>query len=279
MIHHHQLKIDGEILPTMYDLPSENPEEPGVPDQFHAWQSELLTQTFVPPGCDSDRIMIASDMNLYYDLNRPRSYKRPDWYAVLDVPHLYGDEREPRMSYVIWQEKAAPSVVVELLSPSTEDEDMGRTQREPDEPPTKWEVYEQILGIPYYAVFSRYTDKFRAFKLDCGMYNEMVLPGRRLWIPELKLGLGVWNGRYHSLERKWLRWYDADNNWISTPAEQAEQLEKQLYLEKERTEQEAQRAEQEAQRAEQEAQRAEQEAQRAERLVAQLRAAGIEPDR
>ncbi len=85
-------------------------------------------------------------MNLYYDLNRPRSYKRPDWYAVPDVPHLYGDEREPRLNYVIWQEKAAPFVVVELLSPSTEDEDPGRTQREPDESPTKWEVYEQILG-------------------------------------------------------------------------------------------------------------------------------------
>ncbi|NES73756.1 MAG: Uma2 family endonuclease, partial [Okeania sp. SIO2D1] len=24
-----------ETLPTMYDLPSENPEEPGLPDQFH----------------------------------------------------------------------------------------------------------------------------------------------------------------------------------------------------------------------------------------------------
>ena len=25
-----------ETLPTMYDLPSENPEEPGLPDEFHA---------------------------------------------------------------------------------------------------------------------------------------------------------------------------------------------------------------------------------------------------
>jgi hypothetical protein len=24
-----------ETLPTMYDLPSENPEEPGLPDEFH----------------------------------------------------------------------------------------------------------------------------------------------------------------------------------------------------------------------------------------------------
>jgi hypothetical protein len=26
-------------LPTMYDLPSDNPEEPGLPDEYHLWQS------------------------------------------------------------------------------------------------------------------------------------------------------------------------------------------------------------------------------------------------
>ena len=32
-----------ETLPTMYDLPSEDPEEPGLPDEFHLWQAELLS--------------------------------------------------------------------------------------------------------------------------------------------------------------------------------------------------------------------------------------------
>ena len=31
-----------ETLPTMYDLPSEDQEEPGVPDEFHNFQPELL---------------------------------------------------------------------------------------------------------------------------------------------------------------------------------------------------------------------------------------------
>ncbi|MCP4350677.1 MAG: Uma2 family endonuclease [Desulfobacterales bacterium] len=259
MIHQHQLKNNGfaispdEMLPTMYDLPSENPEEPGVPDQFHTWQSELLTQTFVPPDYDPNCIMIASDLNLYYDVNHFRNYKRPDWYAALGVSKLYGDDLVPRMSYVIWQEKVVPFVVVELLSPGTEDEDLGRTQRKSKKLPTKWEVYEQILGIPYYAVFSRRTDKLRAFKHDGGMYHEIVLPDRRLWIPELKIGLGVWKGKYQG-ERDWLRWYDAQKNWIPTPVEQ----------EKQRAEHEKQRAEYEKQRAEHEKQRAEQEKQRAE---------------
>ena len=31
-----------EFLPTMYDLPSEDPEEPGLPDEFHLLQPQLL---------------------------------------------------------------------------------------------------------------------------------------------------------------------------------------------------------------------------------------------
>ncbi|MEQ8998095.1 MAG: Uma2 family endonuclease, partial [Coleofasciculus sp. B1-GNL1-01] len=38
-----------ETLPTMYDLPSEYPEEPGLPDEFHDWQAHLLSLTFCPP--------------------------------------------------------------------------------------------------------------------------------------------------------------------------------------------------------------------------------------
>ncbi len=26
----------------MYDLPSENPEESGLPDEFHDWQGDIL---------------------------------------------------------------------------------------------------------------------------------------------------------------------------------------------------------------------------------------------
>ena len=35
-----------EILPTMYDLPSEDPKEPGLPDEFHDYQPQLLRETF-----------------------------------------------------------------------------------------------------------------------------------------------------------------------------------------------------------------------------------------
>lgn len=256
-----------EILPTMYDLPSEDPEEPGLPDEFHLLQPRLLGETFRPPAFSSDQVFTASDLNLYYDSRHPNWYKRPDWFAVVGVPRLY-EQRDLRLSYVIWQEGVNPFVVVELLSPGTEKEDLGQTLREVNQPPTKWEVYEQILRVPYYVVFDRYTDELNIFVLTGDRYIEQDLSEPKFWIESLQLGLSLWQGAYQGLERLWLRWFDANGQWLPTPVEQ----------EQRQVEQERRRAEQERQRAEHERQRAEQERQRTERLIAQLRSLGIEPD-
>ncbi len=106
----------------------------------------------------------------------------------MGVPRLY-EEKDLRLSYVVWQEGVNPFIVVELLSPGTEKEDLGQTLRDLEQPPTKWEVYEQILRVPYYAIFDRYKYQFRVFKLDGGRYAEVALSESRLWI--LELGLGV----------------------------------------------------------------------------------------
>lgn len=210
-----------KILPTMYDLKSEDPEEPGLPDQFHIWQPRLLEDTFQPPNYPNDEIFIAADLNLYYDPNHTLWYKRPDWFAVLGVPRLY-QGRDLRLSYVIWQEGLAPSVVVELLSPGTEKEDLGQGLRDVNQPPTKWEVYEQILRIPYYIVFDRYTDELNVWQNVAGRYQGMTVDNNRVWLPELGLGIGLWLGNYQHIERLWLRWYDAGGNWVLTPQENAE---------------------------------------------------------
>lgn len=242
-----------EIFPTMYDLPSEEVEDAGLPDQYHLWQADLLEKTFCPPNYPRERIFVASDLNLYYDLRHPLWYKRPDWFAVIDVDRLY-EQREARLSYVIWQEGVDPFIAVELLSPGTEKEDLGQSERKKQRIPTKWEVYEQILRIPYYVVFNRYTDQLRLFELVRNRYREIALSSTQFWLPEIKLGLGLWSGEYQDLSRNWLRWYDESGNWIPTPAEQQRQW------------------------AEQEHQRAEQEHQRAERLAERLRQLGITLD-
>lgn len=56
-----------QSLPTMYDLPSEDPKEPGLPDTVHLDRPQLLEFTFLPPGWDAEQVFTASDLNLYYD--------------------------------------------------------------------------------------------------------------------------------------------------------------------------------------------------------------------
>jgi Uma2 family endonuclease len=243
-------------LPTMYDLPSEDPNEPGLPDEFHDFQPQILRETFQSGVYRPEEVFIGTDFNLYYDVRHTQWHKRPDWFVVLGVPRS-SYQTDLRWSYVVWQEGVNPFLVVELLSPGTEAEDLGQTLREINQPPTKWEVYERILRIPYYVIFDRYTNRLRAFHLVATHYTELDLPDQKLWLEDVQLGLGVWEGLYADAQGSWLRCYDALGHWIPTLAETAVQ---------------------ERQRADRAQQQADQAQQRADRLAAQLPELGVEPE-
>ena len=91
-------------------------------------------------------------------------------------------------------------------------------------------------------------------------YQSLELQGLGIWLEEVQLGLGLWQGSYQGVHRHWLRWYDKEGHWIPTAVELAQE-----------------QAEQQSQRADQEHRRADQEHRRAERLAAQLRSLGIDP--
>jgi Uma2 family endonuclease len=210
----------SESLPTMYDLPSEDPEEPGLPDLFHLRQPRLLDDTLSVPTYPAEQVFTACDLNLYYDLRHKLWHKRPDWFMCLGVTS--GPKQEDlRWSYVMWQEKVAPFLVVELLSPGTEDEDLGVKVREIGKPPLKWEVYEEILQVPFYVVYDRYENDLRVFERRNGQYELAKLEAPRFWFEALQVGLGVWEGCYGEVEGLWLRWYDETGNWLLTPEESA----------------------------------------------------------
>lgn len=279
-----------ETLPTMYDLPSDDPEGPGLPDEFHLLQPQLLSETFNSPQYPSEWVFMGTDLNIYYDVRYPLRYKRPDWFVAVGISRLY-ENGDLRNSYVIWQEGIHPFVVVELLSPGTAKEDLGEnitiaaadegqaevesTQESESELiqesdstklASKWEVYEQRLRIPYYVVFSRYTNRLRCFQLVGGRYCEQNLDSQqpRLEIPELEMSLGLWFGRFRGIERLWLRWLDAAGNWIPTYEETAVTAQTMT----QEAESRAQEAENRAQELEA---RLEQERREKEQLLARLR--------
>ena len=268
----------------MYDLPSEDPEEEYLPDQYHGRQPGILDDTFKPSNYSPDEIFTAADLHLYYDVRHTNWYKRPDWFAVVGVPSLY-DGYDLRLSYVMWQEQVSPFVVVELLSPSTQDEDLGRTVQQPGKPPTKWQVYERILRVPYYLIFSRYTNELQPFQLIGGHY-ELMTPTDGLYpVPELGLSFGLWQGIYKGVNRIWLRWFTESGEMIPTPEEQAEAAQQQA----EAAQQQAEAAQRQAEAAQAEVTTAQAEAaaaqerarlaeERAARLAAKLRELNIDLD-
>lgn len=264
---------DKSTLPTMYDLPSEDPEEPGLPDEFHDYQPALLSETFKLRDYTSEETFSAADLNLYYDPEH-NWYKRPDWFGVLGKP-AGCDSHELRLSYVVWQEEISPFIAVELISPGTENEDFGRTADERGRPPTKWTVYEKILQIPYYVIYDRYDDLLSGFRLVNGQYQPIKIGAdRKIWLPEANAGLGIWQGKYKRFTREWLRWYDRDG-WIPTIQEDSEQ---QLALLQQQASLLRQQALSERRAKEKAQQEATKEKARNARLQAKLKALGIDSD-
>ena len=70
------------------------------------------------------------------------------------------------------------------------------------------------------------------------------------WMPEMNLGLLLWEGLYEGKKDMWLRWCDLNDNLVATGAEKAAQ-ERAI---------------------------AQQERDRADRLAAKLRELGVDPD-
>ena len=252
---------------TMYDLPSEFVGEPGLPDEYHDLQPELLSATLRLTQYTAQERFTGTDMCLYYDDAHPLWHKRPDWFLAVGVPRLYKGS-DLRLSYVVKDEGVAPSVIVELLSPGTEQQDLGPFYRSSDRidpaipkrreidadlgegllpkdtalvdtvpqedefptsvnpkaamtPPSKWTVYEDILKVPYYITYSRYSDTLRCFQLSESKYVEAELDpdNPRFWLDALQIGIGIWQGEYKGGTRSWLRWFDANGQWILTEAE------------------------------------------------------------
>ncbi len=141
----------------------------------------------------------------------------------------------------------------------------GKSRRESAaDTPSKWEVYERILRIPYYIVFSRYTNELRAFQLVGGHYEPMKLTDGYLLMPEIDLSLGLWQGLFQDIERLWLRWFTLTGKLIPAPTEEAAAATERAMI-----------AEQEATEAKQETAQAKR---KAEQLAERLRQLGVNPD-
>jgi Uma2 family endonuclease len=277
--------IDPSTDPVVLPDHTQLPESDGkfVKNFQEHPQSILLTDSLEPvlqQVHPEGQYAIGQDSGIYWRMTEPpeKGAEAPDWFYVPNVPPLLNGI--PRRSYVLWQEFIAPLIILEFVSGS------GKEERDKTPWTGKFFIYEQVIRPAFYGIYEVQSASIELYRLVENRF-ELVTANARGHYPIEPLGveIGIWQGLYQNLELPWLRWWDAQGNLLITGSERANIENQRATKEYQRAEQESQRAEQESQRAEQESQRAEQERQRAEqehlhveKLMAQLRAVGIEPE-
>lgn len=209
--------LDG-AYPTMDDLPSEFPGEEALPNEFHALFAILLMETFIPKSFPLDRIFSVLDMYLYFQYQGKTRGFRPDWFGAVDVPALYEGTRM-RQSYVVSAEGKPPLIIVEALSKGTEKSDLGRGAWPKENAPSKWDVYETVLKIPYYVTIDHETDEVQLFRHDGTMFVRETSPDGRMWMPEVGLSVGPWSGFFQNRDAVWIRFFDENGVLIPSKDE------------------------------------------------------------
>ncbi len=261
-----ELVITWEPLPKDFELEDDPVDNEGQPLLAGALRESLELSGFIQP-----EMLIVSNFGLCATVNGQIVVKAPDW--------LYVDSANPvsgiRRSYTPQAEGNRPTLVMEFLSETPGNE--YSVKRTP--PLGKWFFYEQILQVPFYAIFEPEEGLLEFHQLQSGRYEPMEpTPEGRYWIDEMQLFLGVWQGSKENLTGYWLRWWDAAGNILPWALEKIEQERQRADEAHQRADEERQRADEERQRADAERQRAEQESQQKERLMAYLRSQGIDPD-
>ena len=121
-------------------------------------------------------VYVSGNLLVYYVQGNPAKCFAPDVFFVRGVP------KGQRRIYKLWEEGAAPQIVIELTSRKTWKEDLQ----------TKWRLYEE-LGVQEYFIFDPeydYLDEpLVGYRLENGKYAELEIKDGRVKSEALGLEL------------------------------------------------------------------------------------------
>ena len=151
--------IDPSLEPDWAELEAFTaslPDSDGVPLEtpWHWAQIGLLVAVLYCRFRGRTDFFAGGNMFIYYSLEQAmnRDYRGPDFFFVNDV-----DGTRPRRFWAVWQEDSRlPDMIVELLSPTTAEED--RT--------TKRRIYERTFRTPEYFLYDPDTQQLEGYRLN-----------------------------------------------------------------------------------------------------------------
>ncbi|HEX4611790.1 MAG TPA: Uma2 family endonuclease [Urbifossiella sp.] len=205
-------------LPTHLDLPCEDGKP--VENFYQPYQTALLTAVLTPW---LDRLhrdgqyLVGADNGIYWEITDPPldGCRAPDWFYIPGVPKLL--DGGLRRSYVLWQEKIPPLVVIEYVSGS------GAEERDRTPQAGKWWVYEQAIKAGYYVIHDPDRGELEVYALTNGRYQ--IVPATaagRFPITPLGIELGHWEGDFQGNPAVWLRAWDRAGGLLPTAEERAD---------------------------------------------------------
>ncbi|WP_204102421.1 MULTISPECIES: Uma2 family endonuclease [Spirulina sp. CCY15215] len=212
------------VTPTTIPLPDHTQlpcEDDTFVKNFQEHPQSILITTSIcpilallhPDGCYD----IGQDCGIYWQVTNPplKGVVSPDWFYVPNIPPLLNGQM--RRSYVLWQERIPPAIVLEFVSGN------GVEERDRDEGGKFW-VYETQIQAEYYAIYEVRRRRVEVYCLVNGSY-QLVTPNKRGHFPIESLGveLGIWQGVYQNRDLPWLRWWDREGNLLLAAEERAEQ--------------------------------------------------------
>jgi Uma2 family endonuclease len=190
-------ELDDFVVPSGNLYSSEPPLE----TDLHRDQIDLLIRLLRWLWSDRDDFYVSGNVTIYYSPNQRKSedFRGPDFFVVL------GTEGKPRKSWTLWEEDGKyPNVIVELLSPSTADNDRG----------LKKQIYQDTFRTLDYFWFDPESLEFAGFHLVDGLYQPLEPNSQgHLWSQQLQLFLGVRDTT--------LRFFTPQGELVATPEEAA----------------------------------------------------------
>jgi Uma2 family endonuclease len=139
------------------------PESDGKPmgeTEIHIREIIYLLEALAEHLREVPEVYVGADMLLYYVEGNPRQFVVPDVFVTLGVP------RGQRRTYKLWEEGRPPTLIVEVTSDSTRNEDVSR----------KKSLYES-LGVEEYFLYDPLQDYLRppvqGFRLVNGRYQPV----------------------------------------------------------------------------------------------------------
>jgi Uma2 family endonuclease len=189
--------VDENGYPVFLD------DSDGVPLEtyWHARQFPMLIEILECHRRGRNDFVCGGNMFIYFSAEQARNkhYRGPDFFLVNNVPRL-----PMRRYWAVWKENFRyPDLIIELMSPTTRDEDLT----------TKFEIYERTFPTREYIAYDPLREELLAWRKVDGVFQRIELDANgRVFSEEAGLYVGRWRGQYAGYEDTWLRFFDRDGS-------------------------------------------------------------------